>query len=112
MNMDQDKSLGQLYDVQIRIKIFYTQSGWAYSFSTTVSVLSSKNMNHDKFLLLQSISSEASCCQTQAARQRSVAFRCERTANASRLFSFLTSSTTAMRNKLERLSDNFFGNTQ
>jgi len=33
-NMDQDKS--QLYDVQIRIKIFYKQSGWAYSFSTTL----------------------------------------------------------------------------
>ncbi len=49
--MAKDKSLGQLYDVQIRIKILYTQSGWAYSFSTTVSVLSSKNMNHDKQIL-------------------------------------------------------------
>ncbi len=28
-------SLGQLYDVQIEIIIFYKQSGWAYSFSTT-----------------------------------------------------------------------------
>jgi hypothetical protein len=36
-SMDQDESSGQLYDVQIRIKIFYKQSGWAYSFSTTLS---------------------------------------------------------------------------
>jgi hypothetical protein len=34
---DQDESLGQLYDVQIRIKIFYKQSGWAYSFSMTIA---------------------------------------------------------------------------
>ncbi len=34
--MDQDESLGQLYNVQIQIKIFYKQSGWAYSFSTTI----------------------------------------------------------------------------
>jgi hypothetical protein len=39
-NMDQDKSRGQLYDVQIQIKIFYKQSGWAYSFSTTLGVIS------------------------------------------------------------------------
>jgi hypothetical protein len=37
--MDQNKSLGQLYDVQIRIKIFYKQSGWTYSFSTTNAAL-------------------------------------------------------------------------
>ncbi len=35
-NMDQDESLGQLYNVQIQIMIFYKQSGWAYSFSTTL----------------------------------------------------------------------------
>jgi hypothetical protein len=34
-NMDQDESWGQLYDVLIQIKIFYKQSGWAYSFSKT-----------------------------------------------------------------------------
>ncbi len=34
-NMDQDESLGQLYDVQILIKIFYKQSGLAYSFPMT-----------------------------------------------------------------------------
>jgi hypothetical protein len=34
-NMDQDEGLGQLYDVQIQMKIFYKQSGWAYSFSIT-----------------------------------------------------------------------------
>jgi hypothetical protein len=28
--------LGQLYDVHIQIKIFYKQSVWAYSFSTTI----------------------------------------------------------------------------
>jgi hypothetical protein len=33
-SMDQDESSGQLYDVQIQIKIFYKQSGWAYSFTT------------------------------------------------------------------------------
>jgi hypothetical protein len=37
-NMGQDGSLGQLYDVQIEIKIFYKQPGWAYSFSTTLSL--------------------------------------------------------------------------
>ncbi len=37
-NMDQDESLGQLYNVQIQIKIFYKQSGWVYSFSTTMSI--------------------------------------------------------------------------
>jgi hypothetical protein len=37
-NMGQDGSLGQLYDVQIEIKIFYKQPGWAYSFSTTMSL--------------------------------------------------------------------------
>ncbi len=31
-NMDQDKSLGQLYDEHIWIKIYYKQSGWAYYF--------------------------------------------------------------------------------
>ncbi len=35
-NMDQDESLSQLYDVNIWKKIFHKQSGWAYSFSTTV----------------------------------------------------------------------------
>jgi len=30
--------LGQLYDVQIQILIFYKQSGWAYSFTTTLPV--------------------------------------------------------------------------
>jgi hypothetical protein len=35
-NMDQDESLGQLNDVQIQIKIFNKQSGWAYSFSMTI----------------------------------------------------------------------------
>jgi hypothetical protein len=35
-NMEQDESLGQLYNVHIRIMIFYKQSGWAYSFSTTL----------------------------------------------------------------------------
>jgi hypothetical protein len=35
-NMDQDKSLGQLYNIQIEIKILYKQSGWAYSFYTTL----------------------------------------------------------------------------
>ncbi len=35
-NMDQDESLGQLNDVQIQLKIFYKQSGRAYSFSTTI----------------------------------------------------------------------------
>ncbi len=39
-NMDQDESLGQLYDVQIRIKIFHKQTGWAYSFPTTLSIFS------------------------------------------------------------------------
>ncbi len=35
-NMDQEESLGQLYDVQIWTKIFYKQSGWAYSSSMTL----------------------------------------------------------------------------
>ena len=39
-NMDQDEILGQLYDVQIWIKVFYKQSGWAYSFSMTQLMLS------------------------------------------------------------------------
>ncbi len=34
-NMDQAESLGQLYDVQNWIKIYYKQQGWAYSFSMT-----------------------------------------------------------------------------
>ncbi len=34
--MDQDMSIGQLYDVQNWIKILYKQSGWAYSFPTTL----------------------------------------------------------------------------
>jgi len=34
-NMDQDEGLGQLYDVQIQMKLFYKQSGWAYSCSIT-----------------------------------------------------------------------------
>jgi hypothetical protein len=33
-NMDQDESLGQLYDEQNWIKIYYKQSGWTYSFPT------------------------------------------------------------------------------
>jgi hypothetical protein len=34
-NVGRDESLGQLYDGQIEIKIFYKQPGWAYSFSMT-----------------------------------------------------------------------------
>ncbi len=34
-NMDQGESLGQLYGVQNWIKIYYKQSRWAYSSSTT-----------------------------------------------------------------------------
>jgi hypothetical protein len=34
-NTDQDESLGLLHNVQIQIKIFNKQSGWAYSFSMT-----------------------------------------------------------------------------
>jgi len=36
-NMDQGKSLGQLYDAQNWIKTYYKQPGWAYSFSTTLA---------------------------------------------------------------------------
>ncbi len=39
-NMEQDESLGQLYDVQNSIKIFYKQPGWAYHF-----------LRHDKNLI-------------------------------------------------------------
>jgi hypothetical protein len=35
-NMDQDGSLGQLYNVQNWIKILYKQPVWAYSFPTTL----------------------------------------------------------------------------
>jgi hypothetical protein len=35
-NMDQDGSLGQLYNVQNLIKILYKQPGWAFSFRTTL----------------------------------------------------------------------------
>ncbi len=38
-NMDQDDSLGQLYDVHNRKKILYKQPGWAYSFPTTLVCL-------------------------------------------------------------------------
>jgi hypothetical protein len=38
-NMDQDGSLGQLYDVQNWIKILYKQPGWAYSFPMTQLML-------------------------------------------------------------------------
>ncbi len=37
-NVDQDESLGQLYDVQNQIKIHYKQPGWACSFSTALVI--------------------------------------------------------------------------
>jgi hypothetical protein len=41
-NMDQDSSLGQLYDVQIEIQTFYKETGWAYSFIMTKTLFYSQ----------------------------------------------------------------------
>jgi hypothetical protein len=47
-NMDQGESQGQLYDVQNWIKIYYKQPGWAYSFSTTLSLCGKVKRHTDK----------------------------------------------------------------
>ncbi len=41
-NMDQDRNLGQLYDVQNWIKNLHKQPGWAYSFPTTLKQIQLK----------------------------------------------------------------------
>ena len=55
-NMDQGKSLGQLHDVQNWIKIYYKQSGWAYSFSTTT-------IQFEMQLIYSSYFEEVNCTQ-------------------------------------------------